>query len=117
MDNNYMVSGRCWVEVYDKHPFDKTAVRLRCGYISEAGDTLEQLCALLPLEEWDELLCCSPGKYSCSTSIFDIDHNHANERTRAKSRLAKDGFLHKWIFHGKSQVRGIQQLVIVRRSK
>jgi hypothetical protein len=102
----------CWVEVYDKNPYDKTAVRLRCDYISEAGDTLEQLCALLPLEEWDEVCCCSPGQFWSSTSIVDIDYNHANARTRAESRLAQ---FHNWIFHGESQGKGIQQLVIVRR--
>ncbi len=67
-------------EVYDKYPDDNTAVLLKANYISEAGDTLAQLCALLPLEEWDEVISCKPGNFwSCTLIVArsDIDNDSA----------------------------------------
>ena len=100
----------CWVEVYDQDPSvksDKTAVRLRCGYISEADDMLEGLCRLLPLEEWDQLYCCSPGEFSTNTKLFwplsGGRVEKVKDRLEAKNKL---------IFHDD---RSKKQLVIVRR--
>jgi hypothetical protein len=100
----------CWVEVYDKDPYDKTAVRLRCGYIRELGNMLEQLCALLPLEEWDSVYCCSPGQYWSSTNIFGYNDKH-------KTRMEVEDILearNKLVFHNDSEADKMQ-LVIVRR--
>jgi hypothetical protein len=100
----------CWVEVYDKDPSDKTAVRLRCGYITEADDMLERLCTLLPLEEWDEVYCCSPGAFWMPRKLFlSSDRWHANlqDKLEAKKKL---------VFHNDSEGFDKQQLVIVRRS-
>jgi hypothetical protein len=100
----------CWVEVYDKDPYDKTAVRLRCSYIREADNMLERLEALLPLEEWQAVLCCSPGQYQSSTNIvgyYDIQ----------KTRIEVENILearNELVFHNDSEA-GKKQLVIVRR--
>jgi len=54
--------------VYDSYP-DFTKVRLEAGYISEAKDTLEQLCALLPFDEWEDVFCCKPGCFNSTTAL------------------------------------------------
>jgi hypothetical protein len=109
---------KCWVEVYDKKPQYEGAVRLRCGYISdvvEACDLLAQLEKLLPLEEWKELLCCSPGDFkNFCLLVSSGDLGNANPRTQAEFRLDMPGY-HRLIFHNESKALGKQQLVIVRR--
>jgi hypothetical protein len=105
-----IAANTCWVEVYDKDPYDKTAVRLRCGYISQADDMLEGLCRLLPLEEWDRVYCCSPGQYWNSTTIFGYHDKH-------KMRMEVEDILearNKLVFHNDSEDDKLQ-LVIVRR--
>jgi hypothetical protein len=98
----------CWVEVYDQDPIsDKTAVRLRCGYISEADDMLEGLCALLPIEEWDQVYCCSPGEFSTNTKLFMPLSGGRPEQVR--DRLEANN---KLVFHDDQAKK---QLVIVRR--
>jgi len=114
-------TGRCYVEVYDKFPTDKTAVLLKAIYISAGGDTLAQLCTLLPLEEWQEVISCKERNFWSSTLIVspsDIDNKPAcgarvypDPRTRVRSKLAH---LHSYIFpNDPDEAR--KQLVIVRR--
>ena len=115
-------SGSCYVEVYDKYPDDNTAVLLKANYISEAGDTLAQLCALLPLEEWDEVISCKLGQFWSCTQIvapWDIDNDpktgaraYPDPRTRVRSKLAN---LRCYIFPDDPH-EARKQLVIVRRS-
>jgi len=102
----------CWVEVYDQDPSvksDKTAVRLRCGYISEADNMLEGLFRLLPLEEWDQMYCCLPGEFSTNTKLFrplsDGGREQVIDILEEKNKL---------VFHNDSEA-GKMQLVIVRR--
>jgi hypothetical protein len=108
-----------WVEVYDsnpsyKHPEENPPVRLRCGYIREVDNVLEQLCALLPLEDWDELYCCVQGQIG---SPFVIVHpcdlqNKTDRHTCVQNTLKT---FNKVIFHSESRGFPKQQLVIVRR--
>jgi hypothetical protein len=100
----------CWVEVYDQDPSvksDKTAVRLRCGYITEADDMLEGLCRLLPLEEWDQVYCCSPGEFSTNTKLFWLLSGGRGEQVRDRLQAKKN-----LVFHNEASKK---QLVIVRR--
>ncbi len=115
-------TGSCYVEVYNKYPDDETAVLLKANYISEAGDMLAQLCELLPLEEWDEVLSCVPGNYWSTTQIVsrsDIDNDpkcgaraYPDARARVRSKFAT---LRTYIFP-KDSNEARKQLVIVRRS-
>jgi hypothetical protein len=105
-----------WVEVYNrnpyyKHPGQNPAVRLLCGYIREDDKVLEQLCALLPLEDWDELYCCPPGRIQ-SPYIIATLYNLQNKTDRHTFMQNKLEEFNKVIFH--SELRGFpkQQLVI-----
>ena len=111
---------RCYVEVYDKFPTDQTAVLLKAIYISAGGDTLAQLCTLLPLEEWSDVLSCKRGNFWSTTQIVspsDIDNSPAGEnvypdpRTRVRNRLA---YFRSYIFPNDPH-EARRQLVIVRR--
>ncbi len=110
---------KCWVEVYDRKPQYEGAVRLRSGYISdvsvEAEDLLKQLEELLPLSEWKEVLCCSPGDFkSFLLIVSESDLENAHPRMRVEDRLDRPGY-HNLIFHNEAKALGKQQLVIVRR--
>jgi hypothetical protein len=109
---------KCFVEVYDRKPQYEGAVRLRCGYISEAVeaiDVLEQLCELLPLEQWKQLICCSPGDFkSFCLLVSSRDLGNAYPRAQAEFKLDSPGY-HELMFHNDSKALGKQQLVIVRR--
>jgi hypothetical protein len=91
---------RCTTNLqYDKSPYHKNAVLLKSSYISEAGDTLEQLCALLPLNEWDEVLSCKQGEFWCCTQIvapWNVDNDpetgaraYSDPRERVRDRLTR----------------------------
>ena len=111
-------TGSCFVSVYDKYPADKTAVLLKEGYIYSEGNTLEQLCALLPLEQWDEVLSCSLGDFSVCTLIvasYDIENDPAtasslyeDAQTRVLDKLTQ---FHSLIFNDAKT-----QLVIVKKT-
>ena len=103
----------CWVEVYDRDPaWDKTAVRLKAGYISEAKDTLEQLCALLPLEEWVDLFCTKPGCVGGGVYFVGKDLSRG-----ALNQSLDTSTAHQCIYHNDHMPLGKLQLVIVRRSQ
>jgi hypothetical protein len=76
----------CWVEVYDKHPAEKTAERLRCGYMTEADDKLWRLSLLLPLEEWDTVYCCRPGEYLKCTNLVETSQHRTDDSRREHVR-------------------------------
>ena len=117
----------CLVEVYDKYPDfagKKDAVPLESGYISDnpaVGTTLQQLEKLLPLEQWDEVLSCSPKQFWSCTAIvlrYDIQNDpetgaqsYANPRTRVQSRLDR---FEDYIFP--KDPNKPRQLVIVRHN-
>ena len=104
----------CWVEVYDSDPSwaNTTAVRLAAGYISEAKDTLEQLCALLPLEEWADVFCTKPGcdRGGIYFAGKDLSRGALNQSLDTSAA-------HPCIYHNDHMPLGKLQLVIVRRSQ
>ncbi len=109
----------CWVDVYDRKPQHEGAVRLRCGYISDAvepEDLLSQLEEFLPLDQWKQLICCSPGdfgeRFCLLVSSTDLAGPHP--RMRVLDRLGVPGY-HNLIFHNEANGLGKQQLVIVRK--
>ncbi len=122
----------CWVEVYDEHPAEETAVRLRCGYIREADDELfSRLDMLLPLEEWDTVYCCRPGAYLSCTKLLDTSQHRTDDKrhelvlnwvqkTLGALKLTHNKN-HELIFHDDARVAWSrerhykQQLVIVKR--
>jgi hypothetical protein len=115
MANEYLVAqpcaACCWVEVYDRYPsFDKTEVRVKAGYISEAKDMLEQLGALLPLEEWADLFCTKPGCVGGRVYFVGEDLS----RGAVKQRLDYPS-TQQLIYHNEHMPLGKLQLVIVRR--
>jgi len=127
--NEYFVTKqpfkRCLVEVYDKYPRDDTAVLLNSGYIENNtadGNTLQQMEKLLPLEQWDEVLSCSPKQFWSCTAIvlrYDIQNDpetgaqsYANPRTRVQSRLDRS---EDYIFPKDPNTP--RQLVIVQQNK
>jgi len=126
--NEYFVTPpfkRCLVEVYDKYPRDDTAVLLNSGYIDNNtadGNTLQQMEKLLPLEQWDEVLSCSPKQFWSCTAIvlrYDIQndpetgaHSYDNPRTRVQSRLDR---FEDYIFPKDPNTP--RQLVIVQQNK
>lgn len=102
----------CWVEVYDSYPdFTTKPVRLEEGYISEDKDTLEQLCALLPLAEWEELFCCKPGRFASTHSIVSDCHDRGDVLQKLASSKNK-------IYHY-DNTPGFEklQLVLVRKKR
>lgn len=105
----------CWVEVYDSYPdFTTKPVRLEAGYISEAKDTLEQLCALLPLEEWEELFCIKPGRFNSITASIVSD---CYDRGAVWQKIHKESS-QNYIYHH-DNIPGDQklQLVLVRKTR
>ena len=105
----------CWVEVYDRDPaWDKPAVRLKAGYISEAKDTLEQLCALLPLEEWADVFCTKPG--CVGGGVYFLGHQFRALSAGALRQSLDTSTAHQCIYHNDHMPLGKLQLVIVRRS-
>jgi hypothetical protein len=119
MANEYLVgpcqplecAACCWVEVYDRDPLcDENAVRLKAGYISEAKDTLEQLCALLPLEECEEVFCTKPGRVCGGRTIIV---NDCSKRVDVEKRLRNEE-IHNYIYHNNKMPIGKLQLVLVR---
>jgi hypothetical protein len=105
----------CWVEVYDSEPGwgnRGTAVRLNAGYISEAQDTLEQLCALLPLEQWARpAYCMRLGCVGGEVYFLGSDLSRGALNERLDTTLA-----HELIYHNEQRGFEKMQLVIVRRA-
>ena len=107
----------CWVEVYDSDPSwaNTTAVRLAAGYISEAKDTLEQLCALLPLEEWADLFCMVPGRVHGGQIYFLGNQFRALSAGALRQSLDSED-AQRCIYHNEQMPLGKLMLVIVRRA-
>jgi len=104
--------GICWAEVYDSEPgwANTTAVRLSAGYISESQDMLEQLCALLPLEQWANVFCMRPGcvggeTYFLGQELSRLSRHALKQQLELNSRL---------IYHNDENGFEKLQLVIVR---
>jgi hypothetical protein len=117
MENKYLVAACqrcaacCWVEVYDRDPVeDKTAVSLKAGYISEAKDTLEQLCALLPLEQWAAVFCMTPGCVGGPVYCVGLDLNRSALNQQLDTTTAP-----RLIYHNEQSGFEKLQLVIVRK--
>jgi hypothetical protein len=103
----------CWVEVYDSHPdFTTKPVRLEAGYISEAKDTLEQLCALLPLEEWEEVFCCKPGRLHSTTRIVSDCYDRGDVWQQLHRESSQN-----YIYHHEKDGYQKLQLVLVRKTR
>jgi len=107
--------GICWVEVYDSEPGwgNTKAVRLKAGYISEAQDTLEQLCAMLPLEQWANVFCMTPGCVGGEVYFLGQDLSRLS-RNALKQELDRAKEI---IYH--NEQRGFEklQMVIVSKSQ
>jgi hypothetical protein len=107
----------CWVEVYDSDPGwgNTTAVRIAAGYISEAEDTLEQLCALLPLEEWADLFCMVPGRVH-GGQVYFLGHALSDLSAGALRQSLDSEDARRHIYHNEQMALGKLMLVIVRRA-
>lgn len=104
----------CWVEVYDSYPdFTTKPVRLEAGYISEAKDTLEQLSALLPLDEWEELFCIKPG---CFNRIHATIVSECTDKGAVLQTLDKKSSQNYIYHHDKNGYEKLQ-LVLVRKKR
>jgi hypothetical protein len=104
----------CWVEVYDRNPVweKQAAIRLKAGYISEAKDTLQQLEALLPLEEWADLFCMTPG--CVGGEVYFLGKELSRFSRGALQEALDSADAHKNIYQERRPL-GKLQLVIVRR--
>jgi hypothetical protein len=102
------------VEVYNCDPRDnpETAVRINCGYISDAGTVFDQLCDLLPLEKWRDVYCCtSPEDGGCKWIIITPpEDGNITEQDATRSTSSKE--IRNIIFHNEL-FEGQEKLVLV----